>query len=253
MNDTIVFLEGVSVYLDGILVLKDIEFEIYRNDFLGIIGPNGGGKTTLLKVILGLIKPDTGVVEVFGKSPVDARSEVGYVPQYAHFDRNFPISVLDVVLMGLNGIKGFLGRYSKEDREKSLEALETMEMLDYKDKQIGSLSGGQIQRVFIARALVSQPELLLLDEPTTSVDKRIETEVYDILEELRENIAIVMVSHDMVVLSKHVSRIACLNRELYVHDSREITKDMLEKTYKCPVDLIAHGIPHRVLEDHTDD
>lgn len=250
-TDDVVKLENISVCYNGTLVLDEINLTIKRNDFLGIIGPNGGGKTTLLKVMLGLVKPQSGQVSVMGRSPEKSRSKIGYVPQYAYFDRDFPINVEEVVLMGLNGRIGLIRRYSSSNRAKAVATLEAVGMLELKDKQIGQLSGGEMQRVLIARALVSDPALLLLDEPTASVDPAMETEFYEMLNKFKEKMAIVLVSHDISAISVHVGKIACLNCELFYHGSKEITADILEATYKCPVQMIAHGtIPHRVLKEH---
>ncbi len=248
--NVIVSLEYVSVELNGQLVLEDVNLSIKENDFLGVIGPNGGGKTTLLKVILGLIKPITGKVAVLCGRPEDARGEIGYVPQVNLFDRNFPLTVFDAVLMGRIGRTGSPGYFKSYDRDKASEALRIAGMSAHADRQIGKLSEGQKHRVFIARALVSDPKLLLLDEPTASVDPTAETEFYGILNELRDRMAIVLVSHDVGVISRYIDKIACLNRRLYFHDSKEIKKEDLEAIYQCPVDMIAHGVPHRVMGEH---
>jgi len=238
------------VHYDGVPALEGISLSIKQEDFLGVIGPNGGGKTTLLKVLLGLIKPSQGKVTVLGRLPTQARKFVGYVPQHSLFDHEFPISVWDVVLTGRCGQRGIFKRYSSEDRQLALQALETVEMLDFKDRQIGKLSGGEQQRVFIARALATEPKLLLLDEPTASVDAPMMTEFYELLERLKHRMAIVLVTHDISAVSIYVDKIACLNRRLFYHDSKEITAEELEAAYQCPIDLIAHGVPHRVLKEH---
>lgn len=246
----IVELKNVWVYFDSKVILENVNLIVREKDFLGVIGPNGGGKTTLLKVILGLIKPDRGEVKVFGKSPEKSRKYIGYVPQKSIFDQYFPITALEVVLMGLCNKKKIFERYTKEDIEKAEKALELVEMLEYKDMQIGELSGGQQQRVFIARALVSEPRLLLLDEPTVGVDILIQEEFYELLKELNKNMAIIMVSHDISAISIYVKQIACLNRKLYYHDDKEIPKEELEEIYQCPIEMLAHGMPHRVLRNH---
>jgi zinc transport system ATP-binding protein len=247
----VVKLEGVWVQYNGVPILEGINLAIEQDDFLGIIGPNGGGKTTLLKVILGLISPSHGKVSVLGKPPEKSRSKIGYVPQHNLFDRDFPISVGDVVLMGRYGKSGLFRRYSSEDRRATQDALQTVGMLDYKDRQMGKLSGGELQRIFIARALVAEPRLLLLDEPTASVDPAMQTEFYELLEKLKKQMAIVLVSHDISAVSIYVDKLACLNRQLHYHGSKEITPEILEATYKCPVQMIAHGlVPHRVLKEH---
>jgi zinc transport system ATP-binding protein len=250
-TNEVVKLENVWVQYNGVPVLEGINLSVLQDDFLGIIGPNGGGKTTLLKVILGLTKPVRGSVTVLGKEPEKSRNKIGYVPQYNLFDRAFPVDVQDVVLMGRYSMTGLFRRYDREDRERSEEALKTVGMLEHKDRQVGSLSGGELQRVLIARALVADPKLLLLDEPTASVDPAMQTEFYELLERLKQRMAIILVSHDISAVSIYVDKIACLNRQLHYHGSKEITPEILEATYKCPVQMIAHGtVPHRVLKEH---
>ena len=246
----VVKLEDVWVHYDGEPALEGINLAINQEDFLGVIGPNGGGKTTLLKVILGLIRPGQGKVTVLGGTPERGRKLVGYVPQYSLFDRDFPVSVWDVVLMGRLGQAGLFRRYSEEDKKTARHALETVEMLDFKDRQIGELSGGEQQRVFIARALVVEPKLLLLDEPTASVDAPMQTGFYELLQRLKQRMAIVLVTHDISAVSIYVDEIACLNRRLFYHHSKEISVEELEATYQCPIELIAHGVPHRILREH---
>ena len=252
MNELeIVRLNDIRVNYGDVPALEDITLSIFQHDFLGIIGPNGGGKSTLLKVILGLVKAYSGSVSVFGKPPEQVRSRIGYVSQRPAFDRDFPASVWNVVMMGRYGKIGLFRRYNREDRTAAEKALVRVGMQDYRNQQIGRLSGGQQQRVFVARALVAEPELLLLDEPTASIDSNMQTEFYDLLEELKKSLTIVMVSHDISAVSVYVDKLACLNRQLYYHGSKEITPEILEATYKCPVQLIAHGtVPHRVLKEH---
>lgn len=246
----------VTVARRGTKILDGVSFELEAGQFLGIIGPNGGGKTTLLRVLLGLVKPDSGDVKVLGGSPIAARGRIGYVPQYARFDSDFPISVLDVVLMGrLRASSGsslrVLGRITGVDREVALDALRRVQMERYVDRQVGKLSGGQLQRVLIARALAVEPELLLLDEPTASLDTAVGQHVYSLLEELSKTVTIVLVSHDIGVISAHVQVIACLNRKLHYHHAKELSGEILQEVYGCPVELIAHGHAHRVLSHHN--
>ncbi|OGF62970.1 MAG: ABC transporter [Candidatus Fischerbacteria bacterium RBG_13_37_8] len=250
MNDEIVQVQNVSVHIDGIAVLENNDFTVRANDFVGIIGPNGAGKTTLLKVIAGLIKPTEGKVTVFGHEPRQVRHMIGYVPQISFFDRDFPISVWDTVLMGRLSKRSLFKQFNIQDRQIASEALRAIEMYDLKDRQVGELSGGERQRIFIARALASQPKLLLLDEPTASVDQAMKTSIYDLLDTLKKDMSIVLVTHDVGVISSHVDKIACLNCKLHYHDNKEITRETLEALYHCPVDVIAHGIPHRVLKKH---
>jgi len=251
MENEVVRLNNVTVSFNGETILKRINFVVREDDYIGIIGPNGGGKTTLLKVILGLVSPDEGEISILGESPEKGRRHIGYVPQFAEFDRAFPISVWDTVLMGRLSQSSPFRRFDEEDKAKAEESLKKVRILGLKDRQMGSLSGGERQRIYIARALTTDPKILLLDEPTASIDVEMEAGFYELLNDLRKNVAIVLVSHDISVISVHVDRIACLNRELYVHDSTEIDADILEKTYKCPVEMIAHGVPHRVLREHT--
>lgn len=251
MTQDLITIEHLWVYHENTAVLQDINLSVLPNDFLGIIGPNGGGKTTLLKAILGLIKPSQGRISVLGHSPEKARRLIGYVPQYNLYDRDFPITVLDAALMGRIAARGLFRRFSQEDRDLAVEALKTVGMYDFRNQQLGRLSGGEQQRVFIARALISRPKILLLDEPTSSVDSSMQTEFFDLLAELKKDMGIVMVSHDISAVSIYVDTIACLNHRLYYHGSKEIEPEVLEATYECPVQLIAHGqFPHRVLKEH---
>lgn len=234
-------------------ILEDINLKLEKTDFLGIIGPNGAGKTVLMKLILGLLKPTSGVIKVFGEASSKARGLVSYVPQFATFDYDFPISVRDVVMMGCMAGKSCFSRRAKEDVDKVEYALAKVEMADLASRKIAGLSGGELQRVLLARALVSEPKLLLLDEPTASLDSRIGRNVYEILDEISSNITIVLISHDLGVISSHVRTIACLNRKLHYHNTKEISQDVLAKVYGCPIDLIAHGHSHRVFANHEED
>ena len=249
-SQEIASLKEVWAHYDGVTALEGVTLSLHERDFLGTIGPNGGGKTTLLKIMLGLLKPSQGEVRILGDSPEKQRKLIGYIPQYSLFDRDFPVSVWDVALMGRLGRARRFRKYADADEQATLSALETVGMVDLKDSQIGKLSGGQQQRVFLARALVTEPKLLLLDEPMASVDVSLQTGLYELLEKLTEKMAIVMVSHDIGAISVHVNKIACLNRKLFYHNSKEIRAEELEATYKCPVQLIAHGVPHRVLKKH---
>ncbi len=248
----IVLVKGLFVIRDGHTVLEDVNLELNEGNFLGLIGPNGGGKSTLLKVMLGLIKPDRGDVRIFDLEPAQARKLVGYMPQKTLFDQSFPVTALDVVLMGRYNQAGLFQRYSSEDRKAASRALEAVGMGGYAGREIGALSGGEQQRVFVARSMVSDPKLLLLDEPTAGVDAAQQTEFYDLLCGLNRKmgITIVLVSHDITAISKYVNRIACLNQRLYYHGSKELTNEDIEKAYGCPVEMIAHGTPHRVLREH---
>ena len=230
------------------IILKDINISISDLDFIGVIGPNGGGKTTLLKLLLGELKPVRGSISYNPLTPNE--SLFGYLPQLVNIDKKFPITVLEVVLSGLMGKKGVAGRYTSADKRLALNMLNRIGIEHLKDKAIGELSGGQLQRTFLSRALISHPRLLVLDEPNTFVDNKFEKELYELLKELNKEMAIIMVSHDLGTITSHVKTIACVNRQLHYHPSNSITSEQLA-AYDCPIQIIAHGpVPHTVLEQH---
>lgn len=233
-------------------VLEDINLTVYERDFIGLIGPNGGGKTTLLKVLLGLLPPTRGRVQVLGKPVTTGRQRIGYVPQPVEFDRDFPVSVWEVTRMGRLGRRGLLHRYTSADNAVVERVLRQVELLELRERPIGALSGGQRQRVYIARALATEPEILLLDEPTASVDPQVSHSIYDLLQELNARIAILMISHDVGAISTYVKTVGCLNRRLFYHHEKSLPSAALEQAYQCPVDLIAHGVPHRVFPVHEE-
>lgn len=253
MREPIVEVQNLWFTYNGNTVLRDVNLTMRKGDFVAVIGPNGGGKTTLLKLLVGLLQPQRGTIRVFGRPPRDAAPRIGYVPQDIHVNKSFPISVLHTVVMGRLRGGGGWRRFSRKDRVLAQHALEQVEMWGYRKQRMGALSGGQRQRVFVARALVSEPELLFLDEPTASVDTKGQTDFYEFLKELNDTVTIVVVSHDLMVLSSYVKSVACVSREVFFHDAPEITKDMLEKAYHCPVELIAHGVPHRVFPMHSEE
>lgn len=237
---------------NGEEILEAVNLRVFAGDVYAIIGPNGGGKTTLLKVILGLIPPDRGTVRILGGLPQEKRHLLGYVPQLRTFDFRYPISVRQMILSGLLGRKtGIIKKFTAADTVLADKALATMGIAHLADRPIRDLSGGEQQRAVIARALVGDPQVLLLDEPTVFVDAPTETQFYDILGNLARTMTIVMVTHDIGVVVSHVTKVACLNRRLFTHDSRELTEDMIQGAYQCPVDIIAHGHPHRVLREHS--
>lgn len=247
-------IENLSVYYDDVCALSNINLTVSEKEFLGIIGPNGGGKSTLVKAILGLIKPSSGSVKIYGKEPGNQQRILGYVPQFLKFDRNFPINVMDVVLMGrLPAGCRLFHRYTKEDREIAETMLEKLGMHELKERQIGQLSGGQLQRVLIARALAVQPKIILLDEPTSSVDSTSKYQIYELLNKLNEEITVIVVTHDTEAVSSHIKSLACLNTKLYYHGAPELDNETFQQVYGCPVELIAHGVPHRVLKKHEGD
>ncbi|MDY6952415.1 MAG: ABC transporter ATP-binding protein [Thermodesulfobacteriota bacterium] len=236
----VVEISDVDFAYDGELILEDISLTVGEHDFLGVVGPNGSGKTTLLRLILGLIRPLRGQIRVFGGAPERARHLVSYVPQHANLDGSFPVSVMDVVLMGRLGKAPVLGRYRNSDRQAADEAMEKAEIYDLRDHHFGTLSGGQKQRVLMARALVGKPELLLLDEPTASIDGRVEQDIYELLKKLNEKVTIVLVSHDLGFISTYVNRVACVNRRLVCNPTQQITGDVMEACYSGPVHMLKH-------------
>jgi len=252
MGEPVIEVENVSFSYRGLAVLEDVSFTLQEKEFLAFIGPNGGGKTTLIKLLLGLLKPDSGKIRIYGKPPEKTAHRIGYVPQDVATNKAFPISVLDVVLMGRLRFHGKT-RLSKSDKNAARDVLAEMEMLDCQNRRIDDLSGGQRERVFIARALATDPEILILDEPTASLDTSGRTELYAILKEINKTKTIMVVTHDMLVLSSYVSSVACVNKTVHYHDDAEITEDMLQNGYHCPVELIAHGIPHRILKTHEEE
>ncbi len=254
MKNPIIEVSDLWFSYNGIPILKEVNLTIHQGDFIALLGPNGGGKTTLLKLMLGLLKPEKGTIRVFGKSPEQSAPRIGYMPQHLHFNQSFPISAFDVVLMGrLKPGQGW-SRYTRKDKLAAAEALKRVEMWESANRRVGELSGGQQQRVFIARALVDEPEVLFLDEPTASVDSKHQTDLFDILKQLNEEVTIIVVSHDVGIVSSHVKSVACVNQQLFHHDHAEINQEMLELAYQCcPVDIVAHGLPHRVLKIHEED
>jgi zinc transport system ATP-binding protein len=240
-------LEHVTAGYDNGIVLRDVSFSVSDQDFIGVIGPNGGGKTTLIKLILGLIKPLSGTIQRFDDQE---GSFIGYLPQQSQIDRRFPITVQDIVLSGLMSAgKGF-SRYSSKDKKQAFDLLGQMGIAQLAKRTAGELSGGQLQRVFICRALISSPKLLILDEPNTFVDNRFEHEMYELLQKFNEKMAIMIISHDVGTISYFVKTIACVNTYLHYHPSNIITEEQLAG-YNCPLQIITHGdVPHTVLQKH---
>ena len=245
-------LRDVGVAYDGHEVLRHVDLEIADDDFLGVIGPNGGGKTTLVKAILGMV-PHTGTIELAPELFRGKERLIGYMPQISEFDRAFPISLQEVVLSGLQGRRGFLTRYTSADKRKAQELLENAGLERVADTPIGEVSGGQMQRALLCRAVISDPKLLILDEPANFVDNRFEKELYGMLQELSSRMAIVMVSHDVGTITSVVKEIVCVNRHVHRHRSNRLTEEQL-RNYDCPIQVLSHGsVPHTVLEHHPGD
>lgn len=242
MTENSIDIRDLTIRFDGRTVLDAVSFSVSPRTFLAILGPNGAGKSTLLKVLVGLIRPTEGDVRIFGESPETGRRYIGYVPQYVQFDATFPIMVSDVVAMGR--YKGMLRRYTEEDRQAVREALDLTGIAHLRERQIGALSGGERQRMLLARALVRDPKILLLDEPTASIDPEGEKAFYALLEKLRRTMTIVMVTHDIGIVSDKVETMACLNKKLFYHGDAAAGADTLHEIYGAPVKVIRHGGEH---------
>lgn len=249
MAETVVRLENIHYSYDNKTVLEDVNLEIKRGDFMGLVGPNGGGKTTLIKIILGLIEPDKGKVYILDKTIQQFHdwNKIGFVSQKANsFNKGFPATVYEVVAMGLTAKLGYFKFFRKKDKEQVLHAIDQVGMLDYAYQNIGNLSGGQQQRVFIARALVSKPELLILDEPTVGVDYQNVERFYDLLDILNRDhqLTLLLVTHDTGAMTEHATNVVCLNKTLHFHgrssEYSALSAQQLSEIYGHPVQLIVH-------------
>jgi zinc transport system ATP-binding protein len=248
----IISLRDVSVIYDGCAALEEVNLDIFEDDFIGIIGPNGGGKSSLVKAIMGSVKY-SGEISFDDILRKGNHYKIGYMPQVSQFDMRFPISILEVVLSGLQTEKGFLGRYTKEERRLAHDTLEKMGIADLASRPIGEVSGGEMQRALLCRAIIAEPKLLILDEPTNFVDNSFEREFYALVEELSHRMAVMIVSHDLGTITSVVKSIVCVNRNVHRHDSNILTEEQL-LNYNCPIQILSHGhIPHTVLEHHTGD
>ena len=249
---SLISLKDVSVgYDDRQKVLDHVNLDILPNDFIGVIGPNGGGKTTLVKTILKAL-PYSGEVQYSPVIGSDGYRAIGYLPQVSDIDKSFPISVCEVVLSGLQARKRLFGRYSAADKAKALQLLDLCGIESIARRPIGELSGGQLQRTLLCRALISDPKVLILDEPANFGDNKFEKELYAILRQLNDRMAIIMVSHDLGTITSHVKSIVCVNRHVHRHNSNVITPEQLHN-YDCPIQIVSHGtVPHTVLEEHAD-
>ncbi|MCK5162978.1 MAG: ABC transporter ATP-binding protein [Desulfobacula sp.] len=249
-NNHEIILENISFAYKQRNILEDVNLLIKKNEFASIVGPNGGGKTTLLKLILGLIKPDRGVIRIFGRSPDQARHKIGYMPQYAHLDMDFPATVMDVVLMGRLAKKTLW--FSKKDRAEALNALDKVGMTAFVNTGFNELSGGQKQRILIARALCSNPDVLLLDEPTANVDQQTEKNLFSILQKLNSQMIILLVSHDLGFVSKYVKSVICVNRQVVIHPTTLMDGTLIKDIYHGDLKMVRHD--HRCSEEgHTHD
>jgi zinc transport system ATP-binding protein len=241
-------MHSLSASYGANIVLQEVDLTVYENDFIGVIGPNGGGKTTLLKVILGLLKPIKG--EMTFNSELLDRKGIGYLPQMSTGDINYPVTVNDIILSGLMMHKMIFSSMTRTDKIMADNVIDELGLTGMAGLTLNELSGGQIQRVFLGRAIIGNPKLLLLDEPGNFVDTTFENDFYEKLRELNKRMAILMVSHDVGTISAHIKSFACVNRTLHYHPSHEITNEDL-LAYGCPIQLVTHGdVPHTVLKHH---
>ena len=268
MNTPLIEIKNLSAGYDSRTVLRNVNLTVYDRDFLGIIGPNGGGKTTLIKCILGLLKPTTGEILYSDKRFVASDKQrgtaqrpalttnrsvlkMGYLPQYNSIDRKFPITVEEVILSGLSSQKSLISRFTATHREKARQVIARMGLEGLEKRAIGALSGGQLQRALLGRAIISDPALVVLDEPSTYIDKRFEARLYELLAEINHDCAIILVSHDIGTVLQQVKSIACVNETLDYHPDTGVSEEWLERNFNCPIELLGHGaLPHRILAEH---
>nr|WP_321000053.1 metal ABC transporter ATP-binding protein [Bacteroides intestinalis] len=268
MNTPLIEIKNLSAGYDSRTVLRNVNLTVYDRDFLGIIGPNGGGKTTLIKCILGLLKPTAGEILYSDKRFVTSDKQgsaaqrpaltanrsvlkMGYLPQYNSIDRKFPITVEEVILSGLSSQKSLISRFTATHREKARQVIARMGLEGLEKRAIGALSGGQLQRALLGRAIISDPALVVLDEPSTYIDKRFEARLYELLAEINHDCAIILVSHDIGTVLQQVKSIACVNETLDYHPDTGVSEEWLERNFNCPIELLRHGaLPHRILAEH---
>lgn len=244
----IIRIRDLSFSYDSTPILSDVNLDIMEGDSICIVGPNGGGKSTLIKLILGLLTPNKGSVQVYDKTPDQSRLRIGYVPQYVHFDPLFPVSVIDVVKMGRLGCSPSFF-YRRRDHDSAIEALEAMNLAQLARQRFSALSGGQRQRVLIARALATQGDILILDEPTANIDNKTEEHLFDLLEEFSEEKTILVVTHDIGVAASLFKRIACVNQQVVIHPTSQLTGDLIREMYVGNPQFIHHD--HRCTIDHN--
>lgn len=239
-GEVVVSIKDVSFYYNSIPALDNVSVTIAKNDFVWIVGPNGGGKTTLLKLIIGLLKPKKGRVAVFGQNPTVVRSRLGYMPQFAELDPKFPISALDIALMGRLGNGYRFGPFRADDRESAEKALTQVGLFELRHRQFSSLSGGEQRRLLIARALACEPEILLLDEPTANLDLVVEKELFLLLQKLNERLTIILVSHEPTFVLDFVKRVICVNRHISEHPTSAVKSEFMGDLYHGELRMVRH-------------
>jgi zinc transport system ATP-binding protein len=237
----VISVSGVTFSYGGPMVLEDVHLDVADGEFLGVVGPNAGGKSTLLKLMLGLLEPTTGSIEVGGRDPSEGSRMIGYVPQYPPFARDFPITVEQTVLLGRLGTARVLGGYSRPDRNIADRVMAETEIFNIRGRRLNTLSGGQLQRVLLARALASEPRILMLDEPTANIDVRMESDIFELLRRLNQRATIIVVSHDIGFISQYVGRVACVNRTLICHSTLAIDGKVIQELYGGDVHMVEHS------------
>ncbi|WP_455610130.1 metal ABC transporter ATP-binding protein [Bacteroides sp.] len=268
MNTPLIEIKNLSAGYDSRTVLRNVNLTVYDRDFLGIIGPNGGGKTTLIKCILGLLKPTAGEILYSDKRFVTSDKQgraaqrpankaklsvlkIGYLTQNNSIHSKIPITVEEVILSGLSSQKSLISRFTATHREKARQVIARMGLEGLEKRAIGALSGGQLQRALLGRAIISDPALVVLDEPSTYIDKRFEARLYELLAEINHDCAIILVSHDIGTVLQQVKSIACVNETLDYHPDTGVSEEWLERNFNCPIELLGHGaLPHRILAEH---
>ncbi len=242
-SDNAIEIRDLAFSYTNTRVLENVNLIVPRGDYACIVGPNGGGKTTLLRLVLGLLQPDAGRIEVLGTTPRNARHRVGYMPQYVQLDPQFPVRVFDVAMMGrLRGNK--FGPFTSADRKVVRDALAQVGLADFARRPFAALSGGQRQRVLIARALACEPELLLLDEPTANLDPLVQDDMNDLLRKLNERLTVILVSHDVGFVAQRVRTVICVNGDATVHAAEDITGDSIRNLYGHDVQMVHHDHSH---------
>lgn len=241
----LITIKNLTVKYDDYTAIENVNFSIDQNKFVTIIGPNGGGKTTLIKTILGFVKPFKGDII---KSP---NVKIGYVPQKNSFEQEFPISVSQVILSGdLQSKVKLLHRFKKKNFNRLEDTLKRLDITNLKDMQINELSGGQLQKVLLGRAIISNPNLLILDEPFSNIDTNSTNKYFQLLKKLSETMSILIISHDIGIITSFTDDVICMNKTAHYHHGSHLTNEQLQETYSCPVELIGHGIPHRIFPEH---
>jgi zinc transport system ATP-binding protein len=228
-------IKHLSFAYDSVSILQKVNLTIQRGEFLGIMGPNGGGKTTFLKLLMGFLTPTHGSIRIFGKKPEEARLKIGYVPQVHKIDRDFPITLQELVLLGALSKTGWFGTYPKEIKAKAMALIDLLGLTPHKDKAVGSLSGGLAQRALLARALLTDPDLLLLDEPTANIDAKSTAQIFEFLESMKGKKTILIVTHDLKTIIERVDRVLCVQDQITSLLPKDVCEHFAFGLYHSPL------------------